>query len=268
MRNYKYREHEYAQAVLEHGFQTSHTGRELRLAAMYCREVFGLDKPGVRRKVTELCEKFFPDFNEARHYKLINYAVREAFKKENSLISIEEVLVYDGELNYIESLSLGREYKKVMLALLVSRKLSKIVYERKNDAPYTNICFGGGKAKYSDLKKMSNIPSSLDINADIISVLGWERLVNILHNGLIALDWIYNTSETGEIVMRITDFQNVGLYYDRLHGDHNIKECSVCGGLYRVKVNNQRYCCKECAVEADLIKARARARRRRMSKAC
>lgn len=267
MKNYKYREHECARTVLEHGFQTSHTGRELRLAAMYCREVFSLDKAGVRRKMTELCGKCLPDYNEARYYKLINYAVREAFKKGNILISIEEIQIYAGELDYIESLSLGREQKKVLLALLVCRKLSKEVFERKNSTPYTNICFGGGKAKYSELKKMSNIPTGLDINSDVISVLCWERLINVLHNGLITLDWIYNTSETGDVVLRITDFQNVGFYYDRLHGDRNIKECSVCGGLYRVRVNNQRYCCKECSVEADLIKARARARRRRMAKA-
>lgn len=266
MRNYKYREHEYAQLVLEQGFQTSHIGRELRLAAMYCREVYGLDKSGVRHRITEVCQNNLPDFNEAKYYGMINYAVKEAFKKGNCLTTVSEILIYEGELRYIDSLQLSRECKKVMLALLVSRKLSKAVFERHNPLPYTNICFGGSRTKYSELKSMSNIPTSMDINKVVIAELAKARLVNILHSGLISLDWIYNTSETGDIVMRITDFQNVGLCYDKLHGDKGVKECSVCGGLYRARTNNQRYCSKGCAVEADLIKARARAKRRRISK--
>ncbi len=267
MKNYKYREHEYAQLVLEHGLQTSHTGKELRLAGLYCREVFGMDRAGVRRRVVEVCKNSIPDYNEARYYGVINYAVREAFKKNNHLISVDEIPVYKGELDYIDSLPLNRECRKVMLALLVSYKLSKTVYERFNPLPYTNMCFGGGKSRYNELKKISNIPSSMDINTAVISALSEARLINIIHSGLISLDWIYNTSETGDIVLRITDFLNIGLYYDRLHGDRNIKECSICGGLYRAKTNNQRYCCKDCSIEADLIKARARARRRRMARA-
>ncbi len=266
MKNYKYREHEYAQLILEHGFQTSHTGRELRLAAIYCREVFGLDRTGVRDRIIEICRRFLPDYNEARYYGLVNYAVREAFKKNSCLVSVDEIPVYEGEMGYIDGLEISRECRKVLLALLVSRKLNKIVYERHNSLPYTNICFGGGKAKYLELKKMSNIPASLDINTSVIPELGKERLINILHSGLISLDWIYNTNETGNVVLKIKDFRNVGLYYDRLHGDKNIKECTLCGGLFRAKVNNQRYCCKDCAVEADLIKARARAKRRRLTK--
>lgn len=266
MRSYKYREHEYALKVLGSGFQTSHYGRELRLAATYLREVFGMDRAAIRRRLCDLCQKYLRDYNEARHYSVINYAVREAMKPDARLISISEIPIYEGELLYIDSLPVSRGSKKVMLAMLVSRKLSKAVYERKRDdgTPYTNMCFGGGRAKYTELKKMSCIPQSTDIHTAVIAELAGKKLVNILHNGLISLDWIYNTAETGELMLSITDFANTGLYYDRYKGDTNIKECSVCGGLYRLRTNNQRYCCADCATEADLEKARQRSRMRRM----
>lgn len=263
MRNYRYKEHEYAVLVMNGGFQSAHYGRELRLLGMYLHEVYGLSGESLRQRLCEFCGKYLPDYNEAKHYSVINYAVKEVSKAKGGLISIDAVKIYEGELSYIESLDISPDCRKVMLALLVQRKLSAVVYERKNSAPYTNICWGGGKTKYSELKKASNLSSGVDIHTDIIGALGRMKLVNILHGGLISLDWIYNTSETGEVVMTVTDFDNIGLCYDRYRGDGTVKECNICKGLYRLRANNQRYCCKDCAIEADLIKARARSRNRR-----
>lgn len=254
MKDYKYKEHEYAALVLNSGFQTKHYGRELRLAAIYCREVLGMKREQCKQRIMSLCEKYMDGFNYARHYGMINYALREAYVKRTPLITVDDIPIYEGEITYIDSLSIGRDCKRVLLSLIVLHKLSKAVAELNGIEEYNNICFGGSKSRYKALKDMSNISPKLNISSDVIHELSERRLINILHNGLISMDFIYNTSQTGSVVMRITDFTNVGLCYDRMHGDKRIKDCCLCGGLYRMKTNNQRYCCSYCSSKANINK--------------
>ena len=258
MKDYKYKEHEYAATILNEGFQTRRFGREVRIVAVYCREVLGLRRDQCKQRLINLCEKYMDGFNYAKHYGMINYALKQAYVKKVQLLTVDDIPIYEGEITYIDSLSVGRDCKRVLLAMLVTHKLNKAVAELHGAENYTNICFGGGKSKYRELKTMSNIPPNVNISSQIIHELGERRLVNILHNGLISMDFIYNTSQTGEVAIRITDFSNVGLYYDKIHGDKRVKECCLCGGLYKPKTNNQRYCCGSCSAKANISKTSER----------
>lgn len=47
---------------------------------------------------------------------------------------------------------------------------------------------------------------------------------------------------SGEVVMDVSDYDNIGLYYERYRGSRKISQCNECGSMFRRSSNNQRYC--------------------------
>lgn len=265
--NYKYSELEYAKLIYTEGFQTKHKPTELRLVALYMKEVLGL-KPKERNiKLYEFCEKWIPNYNRAIYFKVINRALMQASKKGQKLITIEKINIYQGEIEYLNNLEIDYNFKKVLFAFLVQMKLNKEVYEYKNEKPYTSIYFKGGKAKYANIKKISKIPVKLDINDDVIYFLAQEKLVNVLHKGLIVLDFLKNCCESGYIVVEVMDYENIGLYFDLYNQNPKVKLCEYCNNPFRQTKSDIKYCslhkgyqpievkiikCVDCGVEVEV----------------
>lgn len=266
MINYKYNELAYAEIISEKGFQTKYIPTELRLLTLYYRDVLKL-KPKVREeKIYEFCNDYITDFKKEKYFKTINKALNTGLKKETKLIVISEIEIYTNELNYINSLDIKYEYKKVIFAFLVQCKLNKIVCEYKYEKDYdsVNIYFKGGNKKYNDIKKMANIPVKMSINDEVINELSKLELITILHKGTIILECVKNCIEDGGVAITITDYENVGLYLDFYNGVKGVKKCEKCDIPIKVIKNNQKYC-KICSEIVDREKARNRMSNIRMS---
>lgn len=265
--NYKYAELEYAKLIYSKGFQTKHRPTELRLLALYMKEELEL-KPKERSvQLYTFCQKWIPDYNRARYFKVINRALMQATKKGQKLVTIDKINIYQCEIEYINNLEIDYNFKKVLFTFLVQMKLNKEIYEYKNEKPYTSIYFKGGKAKYTNIKKMSNIPVKLDINDDVIYFLAQTELVTILHNGLIVLNFIKECKETGDIAVEVKDYENVGLYFDLYNHNSKIKLCEHCNNPFRQTKSDIKYCslhkgyqaietkiikCVDCGIEVEV----------------
>lgn len=245
MNKYKYKDLVYAQKIYKDGFLTKYRDTELRLLALYMRDMLGIVKKQERKEALhKFCEKHLPDYHKMKYYKLINKVIDYSCNKKNFLINIDSIPVMKCEMDYLNCQKISDDEKKVLFALLVTHKLHKTYFEmKKPDKSYNNIYFKGGTARYGDLKKISNIHNNLDINIDIISRLANMGYIMIYGRGCIRLDFIEKIIDnTGETAFEITDYNNIGYWLEWYNSNTRIGKCEKCGNVFYKKSNRQIYC--------------------------
>lgn len=245
MNKYKYKDLIYAEKVYKEGFLTKYRDTELKLVALYMRDILGITKKQERKEALHnFCKEHLPDYHKMKYYKVINRVLEYSCTKKNFLITIESIPVLQSEIDFINTQDLSLDEKKLLFTLLITYKLRKTYFEiKKPDEPYDNVYFKGSLSQYGDLKKISNVNSKLDINIDIISQLANKGYVQIYSRGCIRMNFLdMIVDETGEIVSEITDYNNVGYWLEWYNGNKRIGKCD-CGNVFYKRTNNQIYCC-------------------------
>lgn len=288
---YKYNELTYAETIYNNGFQTNHYFTELKLLAVYYRQVLKIESAEERKKLLEeFCKQHLVGFTMAVGYKLVFSAAEYAENKNNILIDIPMIVIDEKEYCYImEKLPSQIDYsmRKVLFAFLVNWKLNKEVFERKNGIRYVTRYFKGGKEKYNNIKKLSNIPAKSNI-WEILYNLNQHKLIQGLTSGLIGLNFLkecgtctYDYSQVDitepdsdnnpidPAFCIAGDFVNFGYYldyyswerggsqgkYDCIQGYQEVlsrshkelKRCPVCGSVFKKVNNKHKYCRPQCA---------------------
>lgn len=243
-KNYKYKEVDYAKYIYENGFQTKHIPTEMKLLLVYARDYLNVKKSKLKDFAYNFCEDNVDEFNRLDWFRVINKAVGFASDTKNRLINISQIDITSGELEYIMALPVSHDYKKIFLAFLVQMKLSKQIYEFKNGKEYTSQFFKGGIKKYNDVKKMANVPTKLYINAHFIREMSVDGYISIYYNGLIKHLWMDQCLPSGDVVMVIKDYENVGYYLDYYCGEKNMALCRDCQQPFKVSRANRKYCAK------------------------
>jgi hypothetical protein len=263
---YKYNEREYAKIIHKEGFQTRFIKYELVILVKYLKEL-GRNKKDTEKEVYDFCEKYIEKFNKIKYYKIIDGAIRDGRKRNNKLIVLDSIMIMNSELQLIDSLDVEYEYKKLLLAMLVSKKISfelaKIQPEQKKEEKKLSLFVGGSTKKFKEIFKLANITSKYESEGkfytykvdDMINVLVQKNLVNSLENnsGLIYLECLKDIKHDGEIFYELKnkDFDNIGYVFDYYKRENKIKLCSECGSLFKQKSNKQKYC-TECSKKKQL----------------
>ena len=244
MNKYKYKDLIYAEKVYKEGFLTKYRDTELKLVALYMRDILGITKKQDRKEALHnFCKEHLPDYHKMKYYKVINRVLKYSCSKKNFLITIESIPVLQSEINFINTQDLSLDEKKLLFTLLITYKLRKTYFEiKKPDEPYDNVYFKGSLSQYGDLKKISNVNSKLDINIDIVSQLANKGYVQIYSRGCIRMSFLdIIVDETGEIASEITDYNNIGYWLEWYNGNKRIGKCD-CGNVFYKRTNNQIYC--------------------------
>ena len=192
------------------------------------------------------CKKNVPNYNKAIHYKMVNRALSQGSNKKNSLIVVDNLDIYQSEVDYLNSLDIEYDYKKLLFAFLVQMRLNKIVSELKNRKPYTGFYFKGGRSKYQSIKDMANVTSKIDINDDFINTLDSrdDKLITIAHAGLIVLNFLKDCAQEGDVVVEIKDYENVGWYFDYYNHVDGVVLCEKCKQPFKQRRKDSRFCNK------------------------
>ncbi|MDD3171724.1 MAG: hypothetical protein PHO86_05330 [Bacilli bacterium] len=256
MNKYKYDEISYAESVYKNGFQTKYFATELKILALYFRDILNLKSKERTEKLYDFCSNRIPNYNKAKHFKIIDNVLKYASKRKNKLIVISKIDIYQGEIDYINSLNIDYNFKRVMFAFLVQIKLNRQVATIRSGNVSNNIHFKGGKQKYNLIKKMSKIPQNIKINDDIIHYLDKLEIVKSKYNGLIELTFLKNCSESGGIVISVINYENSGWYFDYYNGVDKMDLCNYCGQPFKVTSNNKKYCCNEHKIYYDPIETK------------
>lgn len=238
--NYKYREKEYAKYIHDYGFQTKHKPTELKLLLLYARD--NLKEKNLKSYAESFCAEHEKEYNRALWFKTINDAVSYASDNKNKLQTIDCIPITYGEAEYIRGLPFTQDFKKLFFAFLIQMKLNKKVYEFKNSIPYTSTYFKGGIRKYNEIKKMANVSGKLDINGEFIHEMSQKGHIAIYYNGLIKHLWMDECKPSGDTVIDVKDFENVGYYFDYYCGEKGVKLCKECGQPFKVSAQCKTYC--------------------------
>ena len=264
MIQFRYNEKKYAEEILKKGFLTQYHRYELKILVKYYKEVLG-EKASERKKlVYEFCENNIVKFNRVKYFKIINSALAYGSKRINKLILIKSIPVTKNEIEYINGLELDSAHKKILFTFIVKNKLnkemSKQIYGKVSDY---NI-FGGKTESYKEVFEMSRLSGEYDINKLVngLSNLGY---VDVRTRGKINLSFIDDIvvdkddkgNKIDNIVFEITNFDNVGYYFDWYNGDEKFMKCENenCSEVIKKTNGNKKYC-SDCALEKERIRKR------------
>lgn len=251
----KYNEKEYAEYIYNHGFLTKHRPYELKLLVKYFKSLG--HKPKARKDMLyAFCEKYVDNFSKAKYFKVLNTALNYGGKKHNNLIVIDKIDITQQELDYITKQDIEYNLKKIMFTLLVQNKINKLICDISFGKSSDYNFFGGKSLKYKEIKEISKVPSSFNINS-AIHELDAVGIVDIKTRGKIDLSFVYKIVSSDDIVFQIITFDEVGYYFDFYCGENKIIKCNVCGKFIKATNNKIKYC-KECAIEIDREKAKDR----------
>lgn len=271
MNKYQYKEMDHANAILENGFITKYIGSELKILAKFYKKR-NLDSEQIKEKLHTFCKDNLHGYNKAIHYKIINAAVNFTNNPKNKLIQIDKVDISKKEIEYIDSLDISHDFKRVVFTLLVLNKLTKLyVLHRDGELKSQDHYFGGYK-NYRELVSLSKIKfdkrkkSTVKNIHDLIHLLHEKGIVEITSNGNVKLSFMYGIEEDDEVALTVSNYENIGLYYDLHHERENVKICENvdCGIIIRLPKNkrsaSQIKYCKECSADIKTMKTREIAR--------
>jgi len=270
MKYSKYNELNYIKEVYDNKIGNPRWQSDLRLLAIYLKKTQGLKPKPLKEALYDWCETtdgIKDDFNRMLHFQIVNAAVASASKKNACLVQIDNTIVCQHELDYIDSYS-GEEYnyeiKKLMFTFLVLSKINGEAYSQRTGGEVASgTSFKGGVRKYNQLKKMANLPSKLDINSDIIHEMKLQGLITVKHLGLIYLNFMKDI-KTIECAnpkkkIEIKTFEDIGWYYDyyydkksknkkskmKLCGNGAKDKTRGCNRPFKQIATNEVYC-KDC----------------------
>lgn len=239
--DFQYHDTARAEFLIKNGLDGSqYIFNDMRILALYYRDILGYKHKKRKEELLKFLKNNIADFNEVLYLRNINRALNIAKNKKKKLIDIDYINIYKSEIDYINSLDVNENTKKILFTMLVKIKISKEINKILNDKDYEGY-FLGKKIRIKDIIKLSNLSNN-------------KKTISIFHN-LYKLDYI-NPYSTGsikvnifydmpvdetEVVLQIKDYNNIGYYYDYYIGK-NIKFCEVCGMPFRPKAKNGKYC--------------------------
>lgn len=245
MINYRYDEKKYAEELLKNGFLTQYHRYELKILVKYFKEV--LNKKARERKdlIYEFCENHIVNFNKVKYFKMINSALSYGSKKNNKLILIKSIPITDKEINYIQGLELDDVHKKILFTFIAKIKLNKEITKQIYGKSSEYNIFGGKKESYKEVFEMSRLSGEHNINT-LVNELSNMGYIDVRTRGKINLKFIENikVSKKDLIVFEITNFDNVGYYYEWYNRNEKYIKCenNSCGEVIKKTTSNRKYC--------------------------
>lgn len=259
----KYNEKLYAERLLEEGFLTKYIAYELKILVKYAKQVGKLSVKDRKILIYDFCEKYITNFNRVKYFKIINSALRYGSKGINKLIVISSISVTDKEIEYINELEIEEYYKKVLFTLMIKIKLNKeLCLQKFNNASEFNF-FGGKVELYKEIKQISKIPNTYDINI-LINDLSNMGYIDVRHRGRINLLFVDNIESSENIIFEVTNFYSIGYYFDLWNKSNNVIKCENygCNEIFKKKNNRHKYC-PTCWKEIDKKQTRLRVQKHR-----
>lgn len=234
-----FNEYEYAKKILDQGFISKKQGLELFILAKYYRLECGKTKSECKKLLVDFCESQIKDYKNSDVYIKVNTALSRAYKPNVSLLKIENIEFTANELLYIQSLSMSPIAKKVLFCLWCCNRLN--IKAGQSDKWVSSTP--------TELKKICNINISTKKFLDIIYELYQNDLIFISDKWAICLSFLNNLVipyQTSDVTYHISDFEDLGLWWEQYIGNARVIRCECCEKLFVKKSKNQRYCA-DCA---------------------
>lgn len=232
-------EREYAEQILQGkdiGAKPSET--LMRLAKYFRSEKY--KKSEIKAMLESFVLRCDPDANLSNWESMINQIIRGS--ERHSLIEIDYIPITRSEMKVCESLP-GKQMQRLMFTLICLAKFYNSINEQGN---------GWVNKPDKEIFGLANIVTPIRRQSLMLNDLresGFISFSKKVDNVNIRVDCL---SSDSEVVMRITDYRNLGYQYMKYHGEPYF-ECSSCGLMIKRITNNQKYC-PQCATQLNIKK--------------
>ena len=265
--NRYYKESEYVEDLLrKRKWDTSVKGN-LKVVARYLKsESPSLTETELENELIKICEKKCKAwFNKVKDYKMIDSAVKVAFT-DSTMIDIDSIPITKAEIEYINALPFENLDKKIIFCLLTINKLNNERMKIKGIDKKNNYFGGSGEYSYKTLldtlsEKLTRTYRQKGIHeaVKLFNDNGLTRTTNRLSLELLFLEQI---EDCAEIVLNVSDFDEIGLFWDYVIGETIVSNCINCLSLIKL-TNFKNKFCKKCAEETRLKRQRELMKKRR-----
>lgn len=238
----KYHQRTLAKTILEEGFQSSYYNSELGYLARYFKE--SGDKPQmIKEKLIDFIKTHYPKAILRNWMVQIDKAVAASQKDENVLIECSHVDMYLSEIEYIDSLDISENAKRVIFAIMVHKKLDKFCYELRKGEDYKIFTYSNNRRLHS-LPRVAKLNKVRNIALDVMHELYKAKLVDVIEckGSPFKLNFADQIVFEGALAVRISDYDHIGLYWEWLHGKETVGLCCKCWQAYSTKAKNRCYC--------------------------
>lgn len=234
-------ERKYAEELLaSKNFPEKPTSALNRLVRYY--KASGKNRGEVRKLLEDYLQQRDPQLNILKWQRTIERAIRAQWKYE--LVELESILVTRREMQICESVK-QEEGQRLMFTLICLARFFNTISEKNN---------GWVNQKDNDIFNTANIKRTIRRQSALLMMLhnlGLIEFSNRVDNINIRVACL-SGPEDQDIVMRITNFQDLGNQYLVYHGEKFL-ECDLCGRLVR-RTNNRQQHCRECAARINYRK--------------
>lgn len=239
-------ERDFAQEAIQNCVLGAKPTETLKCVAKYYHSE-GYKKADIVLMLEDFMLKCDPTINIVKWQDTIERKVKDADKY--GLIELDSIPVTQKELDICQGLS-GKQIQRLMFALICLAKFSNAVNNKNNN--WVN-------RQDKEIFRMANLVTpikrqSLMLN-DLrgLGLIRFSKKVDNININVQCLD------DSGEPVLLISDFRNLGYQYMQYCGEPYF-ECASCGLVIKRTNNSQKYC-PECAVEINRQKTRENSRR-------
>lgn len=257
----KYREKDYGELIYKNGFQTTNYKHEIILLSKYLKHILNFKKKDHVEFVYNLCRKEFADFNEVLHGDIVDGAILKGRKNNSKPIQLDNIKIYDSEIDFFNDERLEDNEKRLLLALLVYKKIANEKNKIINDNQYAELSsyLDANPKIMSHIKNMACVKGKYNVNEGF-GILESFGYITSTYNANFYLNFIKDIVSDGNYYeLSYKNFENCGLYYDFVKVNKVI-ECEVCGMLVKKKSNKTKYC-KSCGLEIYAEQSRGKALR-------
>lgn len=156
------------------------------------------------------------------------------------MVEIDYIPVTKNEMTLCESLQ-GKQAQRLLFALICVAKFSNAVNEKNNN--WVN-------RQDKEIFRIANVVTPIRRQAIMLcdlrdaGFIRFSKKVDNININVLCLD-----KDDSDVVLKISDFRNLGYQYMRYHGEPYF-ECGSCGIVVKKGSNVQKYC-HECAVDMN-----------------
>lgn len=235
-------ETKYAEYILEKGEVGNKPTSTLFLLGKYYRQKKQLGKEDTIKKLNNFMDQNYKNYNPALWEDVIEDISKKA--KKYTLREIDSIGITRSELDNISKLC-NIKYEKLLFTMLCYAKLYNMISETNNGWVNTDIRELYKIARITVKYRKDKFLFLNDIErTGLISFSNKNDNLNLKVN-FIDMD--------GEIVLKITDFRELGYEYMNYIGNGYFVKCSECNRLIKKK-NKYDHSTKYCSECARLIK--------------
>lgn len=234
----------YAEHMNKNGFDRMCSIYELTIYAKWLKYLGETDEY-IEKDLIKFAKEHDENFNYQIHYYKIDNALKNM--SEYSLRLPITTIVTKNEWDSICRVS-DERFRRVLFIMLVVAKFLKNndTWIGEKERNYLQDLYGLFCVSDTDIYKLAHVSFNPKTDRDKMfrefHKLGLAKFMARKSS----YRYVTFVDDDSEPFIEINDYKHLIWYYDRQTGVDNIFECSLCGGLFKKRTNNQIYCSDNC----------------------